>query len=57
MSILFGYLSSKLEDGLPYYLSQAQKQGKSVRTIAKELHELTHIHVSKSSIDRWIREI
>jgi len=55
MSVLFSYLNDRLEDGLPVYLSQAQKAGKSVRTIAKELHELTHIHVSKSSIDRWLK--
>jgi hypothetical protein len=57
VSVLFSYLNDRLEDGLPCYLRQAQKEGKSVRTIAKELKALTHIAVSKSSIDRWIREI
>ena len=57
VSILFSYLNDRLEDGLPCYLSQAKKDGKSVRTMSAELQKLTHLHVSKSSVHRWVSEL
>lgn len=55
-STLWKFVHSKLKEGLPVYLSRAQQDGKSCRTIASELTVLTGIRVSKSTVDRWMLE-
>lgn len=54
---LFQLLDSRLSGGLAQILLAARRDGKSLRTIVKDLTDQTGLAVSKTIVHKWVSEL
>lgn len=54
---LFQLLDYRLSGGLTQILLAARRDGKSLRTIAKDLTDQTGLAVSKTIVHKWVGEL